>query len=65
MTIDAAAAAAIVSDLAARGHLVGTDRPRRGSGGVYVHHNPATGAPQAEVPLAGRGDIDRAVRGRP
>ena len=52
----------IVAGLAERGHLVGSDRIGRGSGGVYEHHNPATGALQAEVPLAGGDDVDRAVR---
>ncbi|MCV7222095.1 aldehyde dehydrogenase [Mycolicibacterium elephantis] len=32
-----------------------------GSGGVHQHINPATGRPQADVPLAGRAEIDEAV----
>jgi len=62
VTIDATAAASIISGLAERGHLVGSERISRGSGGVYEHHNPATGVLQAEVPLASGDDVDRAVR---
>ena len=32
------------------------------TGGVYEHRNPATGQVQAEVPMAGEADVDRAVR---
>jgi aldehyde dehydrogenase (NAD+) len=62
VTIAAAEAGRIVAGLAARGQIVGDERIGRGSGGVYAHHNPATGSLQAEVPLAGRDDVDRAVR---
>jgi aldehyde dehydrogenase (NAD+) len=61
VTIDATIAAGIIAGLAERGHLVGAERVGRGPAGVYEHHNPATGELQAEVPLAGRDDVDRAV----
>ena len=33
----------------------------QGSGGVYTHHNPVTGLAQADIPLAGKAEIDLAV----
>ncbi|OBI51987.1 aldehyde dehydrogenase [Mycobacterium sp. E796] len=33
-----------------------------GSGGIYEHVDPATGKVNAKIPLAGKADIDRAVR---
>ena len=43
-------------------HLrIGAERRASGSGGVYQHVNPATGQPDAEIPLACRG---RSGRGR-
>jgi aldehyde dehydrogenase (NAD+) len=41
--------------------LIGDERLTRGGGGVYAHVNPATGREQADVPLAGAEDVDRAV----
>ncbi len=32
-----------------------------GSGGTYTHCNPVTGLPQAEIPLAGKAEMDQAV----
>jgi acyl-CoA reductase-like NAD-dependent aldehyde dehydrogenase len=51
----------VVQGLAARGHIVGDGRSTGASGGVYQHHNPATGVLQAEVPLGGSAEIDAAV----
>jgi aldehyde dehydrogenase (NAD+) len=62
MGLTASEAAAEIRRLASRGLLVGGEWvPARG-GGTHTHHNPATGAVQAEVQLAGRDDVDRAVR---
>lgn len=41
--------------------IIGSDERSDGSGGVFEHVNPATGQPQAEVPLAGSTEIDDAV----
>ena len=61
MTVDAAGAARIVTRLATEGMVVGDERHASVGGGVYEHHNPATGVVQAEVPVAGADDIGRAV----
>src|SRR5215213_8767063 len=43
-------------------HLrIGTDRLSSGTGGIYQHVNPATGTVDAEIPLAGPAEVDRAV----
>ena len=61
MAVDAAAATALVEELAARGHVIGGRRSTGDSGGVYEHHNPATGVLQAKLPLAGAAEVDDAV----
>jgi aldehyde dehydrogenase (NAD+) len=61
MAVDAAAATALVEALAARGHVIGGQRSTGDSGGVYEHHNPATGVLQAKLPLAGAAEVDDAV----
>ena len=43
------------------GLLIGGDRITDTSGGTYAHIYPATGEPNAHVPLAGADEIDRAV----
>lgn len=44
-------------------HLhIGAERLASGTGGVHRHVNPATGEVDAEVPLAGADDVDRAVK---
>ncbi|MGE3620591.1 MAG: aldehyde dehydrogenase [Acidimicrobiia bacterium] len=44
-------------------HLrIGGERLTSGSGGVHPRVNPATGAVDAQVPLAGAAEVDRAVR---
>ena len=43
------------------GLLIGGDRITNTSGGYHAHIYPATGQPNATVPLAGAADIDRAV----
>src|ERR1700733_5430071 len=44
-------------------HLrIGAERRASGSGGVYQHVNPATGQPDAEIPLAGAAEVDEAAR---
>ncbi|HEY3878144.1 MAG TPA: aldehyde dehydrogenase family protein, partial [Trebonia sp.] len=43
-------------------HLrIGGERRASGSGGVYQHINPATGQPDAEIPLAGAAEVDEAA----
>jgi acyl-CoA reductase-like NAD-dependent aldehyde dehydrogenase len=59
--VNASEATALVEGLAARGHIVGDGRSTGDSGGVYAHHNPATGVLQAEVALGGRVEIEAAV----
>lgn len=49
------------SEIAGRGFIVGDRRVPTGSAGEYVHHNPATGRPQATVPLAGTAEVADAV----
>jgi len=51
----------LVASVAERGFLIGGDRVARGGGGTYLHHDPTTGRPQAEVPLAGAAEVDQAV----
>src|ERR1700722_18587196 len=48
-------------DLLRSGLLIHGDWVDKGGGGSYWHVNPATGKKQAEVPLAGVSDVDRAV----
>jgi aldehyde dehydrogenase (NAD+) len=43
------------------GLLIGGDRVTHASGGTYAHIYPATGQPNAHIPLAGADEIDRAV----
>lgn len=45
----------------AGGLLIAGDRVTETSGGMYAHIYPATGQPNAHIPLAGADDIDRAV----
>jgi aldehyde dehydrogenase (NAD+) len=43
-------------------HLnIAGERIETGSGGVHVHINPSTGQADAKIPLAGPGEVDRAV----
>ncbi len=53
--------ATLLAGMAAKGLLIGSDRITDASGGVYPHHNPATGQVQAQVPMAGAAEVDRAV----
>ena len=62
MSVPPAEADRLVAGLAARGMVVGDGRITTGSGGTYAHHDPATGAVQADVPLAGAAEVDAAVR---
>lgn len=41
---------------------IGAERLSVGSGGVHQHIDPSTGRPDADVPLAGAAEVDRAVR---
>ena len=50
-----------VERLARQGHLIGAAWRPSDAGGVYRHHNPATGRMQAHVHLAGASDVDDAV----
>jgi acyl-CoA reductase-like NAD-dependent aldehyde dehydrogenase len=59
--VNADEATAVVQGLAERGHVIGDGRSTGASGGVYAHHNPATGVLQAEVPLGGAAEVDDAV----
>ena len=45
----------------AGGLLIGGDRITDASGGTHAHLYPATGQPNAHIPLAGADEIDRAV----
>jgi len=54
-------ATATIERLAAQGHLVGADWRSSVEGGTFQHHYAATGAVQADIGLAGAGDIDAAV----
>jgi acyl-CoA reductase-like NAD-dependent aldehyde dehydrogenase len=60
--VNAREATSLVEGLAARGHVIGDGHSTGASGGVYAHHNPATGVRQAEVPLGGVAEIEAAVR---
>lgn len=40
---------------------IGAERLPVGSGGVHQHVDPTTGRPDADIPLAGRADVERAV----
>ncbi len=51
----------LLTEMAARGLLIGGERRAHSSGGHYAHHNPATGQVQAEVAMAGAADVDHAV----
>lgn len=51
----------LLADMAAKGLLIGGDRVTDVSGGEYAHHNPATGQVQAQVPMGGAADVDKAV----
>ena len=50
-----------VDRLAAQGHLIGGTWRPSAAAGTYAHHYAATGRVQAEVGLAGAGDVDDAV----
>jgi aldehyde dehydrogenase (NAD+) len=50
-----------IADTLPTGLLIGGDRITNTSGGYHAHIYPATGQPNATVPLAGAADIDRAV----
>jgi len=41
---------------------IGAERLTRGSAGVHRHIDPTTGRPDADVPLAGPAEVDRAVQ---
>lgn len=41
---------------------IGAERLPTGSGGVHQHIDPTTGRPDADVPLAGPAEVDRAVQ---
>src|SRR5688500_4078440 len=51
----------VIEAIAARGALVDGEWRTDLSGGTYRHHEPATGRPQADVGMAGVGDVERAV----
>jgi aldehyde dehydrogenase (NAD+) len=61
MALTADAAAEVVTGIASRGLVIGDERLATTSGGTYAHHNAATGAVQAEVPLGGATEVDRAI----
>jgi aldehyde dehydrogenase (NAD+) len=61
MAGDRASGTALVQGLAERGHLIGDGHSVGDTGGVYEHHDPATGVLQARVPLGGAPEIDDAV----
>jgi acyl-CoA reductase-like NAD-dependent aldehyde dehydrogenase len=52
----------LLAGMAEQGLLIGDQRIADVSGGRYAHHNPATGEVQAQVPMGGAADIDRAVQ---
>lgn len=41
---------------------IGAEKRRAGSGGTFQHIDPCTGAPDAELPLAGPAEVDDAVK---
>ncbi len=51
----------LLAAIAQRGLVIAGDRVSEASGGVYHHHDPATGRHQADVPLAGSAEVDLAV----
>ena len=51
----------LLAGMAAKGFLIDGERVTDSSGGLYPHHNPATGKVQAQVLLAGADDVDKAV----
>jgi aldehyde dehydrogenase (NAD+) len=51
-----------VERLATQGHLIGDVWRSSDEAGTHRHSNPATGQVQAEIGLAGAGDVDDAVR---
>jgi aldehyde dehydrogenase (NAD+) len=55
------AASQVVRRLAGQGHLIGDEWRPSDAGGASVHHYAATGEPQADVGLAGPGDVDDAI----
>ena len=56
-----AATGTLLAELAAKGFVIGGERVTDASGGLYPHHNPATGRVQAQVLMAGAADVDKAV----
>ena len=50
-----------IESIADKGFVIGGDRVPNAGGGVYVHHNPTTGRPQADVGLGDAADIAAAV----
>ncbi|HEY5888719.1 MAG TPA: aldehyde dehydrogenase family protein [Acidimicrobiales bacterium] len=54
-------ATALARGVAERGLIIGSDRPTTASGGTHTHRDPATGAPVADVALAGTVEVDAAV----
>ena len=52
----------LIDGMARKGLLIGGDRVAQTTGGTYLHHDPATGRAQAEIPLAGAREVDDAVR---
>jgi acyl-CoA reductase-like NAD-dependent aldehyde dehydrogenase len=61
MSVAAIEAGATIERLAEQGHLVGDGWTGSASAGHYVHHDPATGKVQAEVPLGGAEEMDAAI----
>jgi aldehyde dehydrogenase (NAD+) len=53
--------AGLIEGMARKGLLIGGDHVEKTTGGTYLHHDPATGILQAEVPLAGAEDVNDAV----
>ena len=58
---DEVTARALLERLATGGRLVAGEWRGPGRGGVYVHRDPTTGRPQAEVGLGSAGDVDDAL----
>jgi aldehyde dehydrogenase (NAD+) len=59
--VRSSAAAGTIRRLADQGHLIGDRWVPSAQAGVHSHRYPATGEIQAEVGLAGAGDVDAAV----
>jgi aldehyde dehydrogenase (NAD+) len=55
------AASKAVTRLAEQGHLIDGDWRSSAEGGLFVHRYAATGRAQAEIGMAGSGDVDLAV----